>query len=65
MSEPKTATLTVEEIHRIREQNYELTKNMKPEERRAYYREKSDAVQARIEQLRANRGEPTRNCVRV
>lgn len=64
MTEPKT-NLTVDDIHRIRERNYEITKDMKPEERRAYYREKSDAVQARIERLRQANGAPARNSVRV
>lgn len=36
--------LTVEDIHRIREQNYEHTKDMKPADRRAYYHKNADVV---------------------
>ena len=64
MTEPKT-NLTVEDIHRIREQNYEHTKDMKPEDRWAYYRKTADAVQAQIERLRQTNGIPARNSVRI
>lgn len=57
--------LTIDDIHRIRERNYELTKDMKPEDRRAYYRKNADAVQAQIERLRQANGIPARNSVRV
>ena len=60
MIEPKT-NLTVEDIHRIRERNYELTKDMKPEDRWAYYRKTADAVQARIERMRLEKRIPTPN----
>lgn len=60
MIEPKT-NLTVEDIHRIRERNYELTKDMKPEDRWAYYRKTADAVQARIERMRLEKRISTPN----
>jgi len=64
MNEPKT-NLTVEDIHRIRERNYELTKDMKPEDRRAYYQKNANAVQAQSERLRQANGIPARNSVRI
>jgi len=47
-----TGDLTVEEIHKIREYNYEMTKNMTREERRAYYRKGSERFYKRMEELR-------------
>ena len=44
---------TIDDIHKIRQYNYELTKNMTFEERRAYYDEGAASVLARIEELRA------------
>jgi hypothetical protein len=35
---------TIEDIHKIREYNYEMTKNMTTEERRAYYRRGFDEI---------------------
>ena len=37
---------TIEDIHKIREYNYEMTKSMTREERRAYYRKATDLVTA-------------------
>lgn len=64
MTEPKT-NLTVEDIHRIRERNYEHTKNMKPEDRRAYYRKTADVIQAQIERLRQANGISNQKSVRI
>ena len=47
-----TGNLTVEEIHKIREYNYEMTKNMSFEDRRAYYNKGAESVLSRIEALR-------------
>jgi len=52
------AIKTVELIRRIRDSNYEATKNMTPEKRRQYYQEKAEAAlkQAReISKSRADR----------
>ena len=37
---------TVDDIHRVREHNYELTKNMSESERSAYYADKAAAFLA-------------------
>ena len=44
--------LTIEDIHKIREYHYELTKDMSREERRAFYRKGAEEGLARIEQIR-------------
>ena len=46
---------TIEDIHKIREYNYEMTKDMSFEERRAYYKKGADEVQSHIEKLRKAR----------
>ena len=46
---------TIEDIHKIREYNYEMTKDMSFEERRAYYKKGADEVQSHIEELRKAR----------
>ena len=43
----------VEDIHRIREQNYERTKNMTVEEKIAYYNNCGKEAEKEIEQRRA------------
>lgn len=45
---------TVEDIHKVREYNYEMTKNMSREERRAYYRKGSEEFKAYMESLEKN-----------
>lgn len=52
---------TVEDIHKVREYNYEKTKDMTSEERRAYYRKGAEELQKRIDAIRSARGEGT-NC---
>lgn len=52
---------TIDDIHKVREYNYEKTKDMTPEEHRAYYREAAVELQKRIDAIRAARGEGT-NC---
>ena len=47
-----TGELTVEEIHKIREYNYEMTKNMSREERRAYYSKGAERGFKKMEELR-------------
>ena len=46
---------TIDDIHKIREYNYEMTKNMTPEERKRYYNSKAEKVRAEIKQLRKNK----------
>ena len=46
-----TGELTVEEIHKIREYNYEMTKNMTNEERMEYYRKGAERTYKRMEEL--------------
>ncbi len=40
---------TIEDIHKLREYNYYITKDMSPEERRNYYNERGWAFQREIE----------------
>ena len=44
---------TIEDIHKIREYNYEMTKDMPFEERQAYYKEGARPMLERIAKLRA------------
>lgn len=44
---------TIEEIHKIREQNYELTKDMTVEEKIAYYNNSGKEAEREIERRRA------------
>ena len=43
---------TVEDIHKIREQNYELTKNLTIEEKIAYYNNSGKEAEKEIERRR-------------
>ena len=43
---------TIEDIHKLREYNYYITKDMSPEERRNYYNERGGAFQREIEEAR-------------
>jgi hypothetical protein len=43
---------TIEDIHKIREYNYEFTKNMTKEERRAYYSEAAKRARIRMNELK-------------
>lgn len=43
--------LTIEDIHRIREQNYEKTKNMTVEEKLLYYNTPRKDAEEQIEQI--------------
>ena len=46
---------TIEDIHKIREHNHEVTKDMTFEERKAYYEEGASEVLDRIAQLKADK----------
>ncbi len=43
---------TIEDIHKLREYNYYLTKDMEPQERRNFYNERGWAFQREIESER-------------
>lgn len=43
---------TVDDIHKIREYNYEMTKNMSPEEYLEYYHSGASETLRRIEEIR-------------
>ena len=43
---------TIEDIHKVREYSYEITKNMTTEERTAYYQEASERVNKEINKIR-------------
>ena len=46
---------TVEDIHKIREYHYELTKNMTTEERRAFYKKGADEAEKKIQAIKEQR----------
>ena len=48
---------TIDDIHKIREYNYEMTKNMTKDDRRAYYRKGAEDMKKRIEEHRKNKSE--------
>lgn len=50
-----SSDFTVEDIHRVREYNYEMTKNMTAENRRNYYKKGANIAQKRIDALRKER----------
>jgi hypothetical protein len=43
---------TIEDIHKIREKNYEITKNMAEQERRDYYNNRGMEVHRKIQNLK-------------
>lgn len=44
---------TIEDIHRLREHNYEMTKYMTDEERMDYYNKRGREVQRKLEKMKA------------
>lgn len=46
---------TIEDIHKIREFNYEITKNMTLQEKVKWYNESANKVQSEIELMRQNK----------
>ena len=46
---------TVEDIHKVREYHYELTKNMNTEERRAFYKKGADEAERKIQAIKQQR----------
>ncbi len=56
MNEPVlSSAFTVEDIHKVREYNYELTKDMTTEELRDFYKKRADEGELRIKELRKQR----------
>ena len=56
MDKPEVSPdFTIEDIHRIREYNYEVTKNMSVNERRQYYNSKAEKMRAEITKLKETR----------
>ena len=53
MNEPILSRyFTVEDIHKVREYNYELTKNMTTEELRNFYKKGADEGERRINEFK-------------
>ena len=52
---------TIEDIHNLREYNYEMTKDMSPQERRNYYNERGRAFLKEIEAGRLQKAWQTEN----
>lgn len=50
-----SSDFTIEDIHKIRERNYEMTKNMTIEEKLFYYNTPRSDAEEQIEKLRARR----------
>lgn len=50
-----SANFTIEDIHLIREQNYERTKNMTIDEKIAYYNNSGKEAEKEIEKRRAEK----------
>ena len=48
-----SSDFTNEDIHKIREYNYEITKNMNVNERRNYYKKLAEKAKERIAELTA------------
>ena len=48
---------TIEDIHKIREYNYEMTKDMNFEERKAYYEEGASRAREIMEKLKKEKSQ--------
>ena len=44
---------TIEDIHKLREYNYEITKDMTDKERMDYYNKRGREVQRKLDQMKA------------
>ena len=49
-----SSNFTIEDIHKVREKNYEITKDMTEQERRDYYNTRGMEVHRKIQQMRGN-----------
>ena len=45
-----SSSFTIEDIHKVRENNYNITKNMTPQERRDYYNKRGMEVHRLIQE---------------
>ena len=45
--------ITIEDIHKLREYNYEMTKHMTDQERMDYYNKRGREVQRKLEKMKA------------
>ena len=48
-------SFSVDDIHKLREYNYEITKNMTKEERIAYINDKAEKAKEKINKIKAER----------
>lgn len=46
---------TIEDIHKLREYNYEITKNMTDKERMDYYNSRGREVQMKLERMKVEK----------
>lgn len=46
---------TIEDIHKVRENNYNITKNMTPQERRDYYNQRGMEVHRHIQERKTQK----------
>lgn len=46
------SNFTVDDIHKVREKNYEITKNMTEQERRDYYNKRGMEVHRKIQEMK-------------
>ena len=51
-----SSDFTIEDIHKVRENNYNITKNMTSQERRDYYNQRGMEVHREIQERRMRRG---------
>lgn len=47
-----SSNFTIEDIHKIREKNYEITKDMTEQERRDYYNNRGMEVHRKIQEMK-------------
>ena len=52
---------TIEDIHKLREYNYYLTKDMTPQERRDYYNKRGMEVHRQIQERKLQKAQHTEN----
>jgi hypothetical protein len=50
-----SSNFTIEDIHKLREYNYEITKNMTDKERMDYYNSRGMEVQMKLERMKVEK----------
>ena len=50
-----SSSFTIEDIHKVRENNYNITKNMTPQERRNYYNKRGMEVHRLIQERKLHK----------